>query len=188
MLWLALESLRLTATSLGQARQQPIRFVLVLVCRECWWCSLCQTWRDFMEDKNVNSRWGRGRSANWGNLRVSRWEKGGKTLERELERELEIRRRIRKRITRRWRHVSGSISASSTGQSCDASAHSVPSRIASQLLLQKPRDRTLSKTQRGVECPSLKLQTAAAEMGSACCCCCCSSCQDCCDEISNSSG
>ena len=89
MLWLALESLRLTATSLGQARQQPIRFVIVLVCRECWWCSLCQTWRDFMEDKNVNSRWGRGRSANWGNLRVSRWEKGGKTLERELPGELE---------------------------------------------------------------------------------------------------
>ena len=118
---------------------------------------------------------------------MSRWEKGGKTLERELERELEIRRRIRKRITRRRQNVSGLISESSTGQSCDASALSVPSRTASQLLSQKLRERTLRKTQRGVECPSPRWEAAAAEMRPAYCCCCCSSCQGCCGELSSSS-
>ena len=77
--------------------------------------------------------------------------------------------------------VSGLISVSSIEQSCDASAPSVQSKIALQLLCQKLQERTLSRTPRGAGCLSLRLQAAAAELRSASCCCFC--CQCCCDEM-----
>ena len=91
MLWFELESLRLTATSLGRARQQPIRFVLCL-------CGVNGHNVDCVKPDEtswkIDSRWGRGRFVNWGNLRVNRWEKGG-TLHRKHYKENITRRCFR---------------------------------------------------------------------------------------------